>query len=484
MLRLEETAMTDAQRPRSNLSIHMIAICGTGMGSLARLLAEAGHQVRGSDEAVYPPMSTQLEAAGIKITEGFRATNLNPRPDLVIVGNAVSRDNAEAARSRELGLKEMSFPQALAAFFLRDRHTITVAGTHGKTTTSGMVAWLLEAAGRSPGFLVGGVLRNFGITAHLGEGPHFVVEGDEYDSAYFDKRPKLFHYLPDTAILTSVEFDHADIFADLDQIKEAFRGFVETIPAEGLIIGCADDANVVEILAGAHCRIATYGMHPEADWRLVDLEPVPGAITGRIEHADAGVLQFRSPMAGRHNALNFTAAAAAVHGAGLSFDEIGRGIAGFKGMMRRQEVVGSAAGIDVIDDFAHHPTAVRETIAAIKGRYPGGRVLALFEPRTNTSRRKHFQREYAAAFGGADVVIIAQVHQPEAIDESERMDPEALARDIEASGTRAAFIPDLDRIVETVAEEARPGDAVLCMSSGAFGGVHTKILEALSKTTK
>jgi UDP-N-acetylmuramate: L-alanyl-gamma-D-glutamyl-meso-diaminopimelate ligase len=460
--------------------VHLIGICGSGMGSLAGLLADAGYEVRGSDESVYPPMSTMLQEKGIRIQKGFRAEHLDERPDLVIVGNIATRNNPEAVAAADRGILYLSMPQAIARFFLATRHPIVVAGTHGKTSTAGLMAWILASAGRDPAFLVGGVLRNFGQSYGLGKGEDFVIEGDEYETAFFDKGPKFLHYRPRTAILTSVEFDHAEMYADLDAVKEAFRRFVGLIPPEGLLASFADEPNVRDVVGAARCRAAPYGRGRDALWRGVLRSAGPDGMEIDVSREGRPYAIFRSPQTGDQNLSNTLSVIAVADERGLSPADIGRGLATFEGVKRRQEIRGIVDGMTVIDDFAHHPTAVRLTIEGTRARYPGRRLWAIFEPRTNTSRRSVFQDDYARSFGAADRILIAAVDHPERAPVGRRFSVERLVEDLRARGREALHVPEVQDIVAHLAAEARSGDIFLVMSNGAFGGIHDRLLQAFA----
>ena len=418
--------------------IHFIAVAGTGMGSLATLLRRAGYEVTGSDANVYPPMSTQLEAEGIALMMPYAAANIEKaRPDLVIVGNACKRDHVEVVEADRRGLPCTSFPAALGAFFLAKKKSFVVAGTHGKTTTTALLAWLLESAGRKPSFLVGGITQNFGTSARSSEGDDFVIEGDEYDSAFFDKVAKFFHYMPKIAVVTSVEFDHADIYADMNAYEAAFERFVAMVPKDGLLFLCADDPNAQRLAEHAKTRVIRYGIAAtDAELRATDVEPHAGGMRFTASLLGVSLGEFTMQMTGRHNVWNALAAIGMAHmGAGVSAAEIQKGLAAFQGVKRRQEVRGEAGGVTVVDDFAHHPTAVRETIAAVKARHPGRRLVAIYEPRTNTARRAIHQQEYATAFDGADLVMLAR---PTAgnytLADDERLSADKLAQDLAAMG--------------------------------------------------
>jgi len=462
------------------VKFHLIGICGTGMGSLAGLLLRAGHTVRGSDEHVYPPMSTQLAALGIPVFEGFRAENLNWGPDLVVVGNVCRKDHVEVVEAQRRGLELTSFPAVLSRFFLAEKHSLVVAGTHGKTTTSSLTSFVLYHAGRDPSFLIGGVPIDFGQGWRLGSGPDFVVEGDEYDTAFFDKGSKFLHYRPQTAILTSVEFDHADIFANLDAVKAAFAAFVRLIPAEGRLVVAASSPHALDVAQQARCPVITYGLGDAAN----------ADFTGEVERGSDGtqILNVRSHghllgtvttrLLGRHNAENILGVIAAVTSLGVPFEVAAEGVRRFSGVKRRQEVRGVARGVTVIDDFAHHPTAVRLTLEGLRAAYGTSRLVAVFEPRSATSRRKVFQQEYAHAFDDADEVLLAPLHAPEKVPVEERLDVERLAADLASRGKKARVVPTVDAMVDILAS-LQDGAVVVVMSSGGFGGIHEKILARL-----
>jgi UDP-N-acetylmuramate: L-alanyl-gamma-D-glutamyl-meso-diaminopimelate ligase len=463
--------------------LHLIAICGVGMSALAGMLQARGFRVTGSDQHVYPPMSTQLEALGIELRQGFSPHHLADRPDLIVVGNAVSRSNPEVQAMLVQGIPFLSFPQALAEFFLLDRHPIVVAGTHGKTTTASLMAWVLESAGLDPSYMIGGIPRNFGTNYRLGRGAFFVVEGDEYDTAFFDKGPKFLHYRPRSAILTSVEFDHADIYRDLQHVKEAFRRFIRILPSDGYLAAGIDYPHVGELLSSVPCLWEGYGFSQLARWRAVEVEENEGT-TRFLVHHDQEIGSIRWESVGRHNVQNALGVIAVAHHLGVPFDDIRKGLQSFAGVKRRQEVRGIVHDITIIDDFAHHPTAIRETLAALRARYDGHRLWAIFEPRSATSRRATFQDDFVEAFAGVDCVVIAGLYNPDLIPLDARLSPERLARDIACRGAKdAVHLPSVDAIVDHVAIGARPGDVVVIMSNGGFGGIHEKLLEALRKLT-
>jgi UDP-N-acetylmuramate: L-alanyl-gamma-D-glutamyl-meso-diaminopimelate ligase len=467
--------------PPPNSHIHLIAICGVGMASLAGLLKSQGYRVTGSDQNVYPPMSTYLQSIGVPILSGYREEHLSPRPDLVVIGNAVSRSNPEAETVLNQGLSYISFPQALGRFLIQSRTSLVVAGTHGKTTTSALAAWTLTRAGLEPGFFIGGVPLNFGSGWNPGSGNYVVLEGDEYDSAFFDKGPKFLHYRPHNVILTSVEFDHADIYRDLDHVKDAFRRLVELIPSTGCLLACNDYPAVKEVVSGARCRVICYGREASADWTANNIEVREGKsffepiYRGRSD----GVVEIG--LMGQHNVQNALAVYGLGRELGIDPEKLRDGLATFAGIKRRQEIKGSIHGVLVIDDFAHHPTAVKETLSAVRAAYPRRRLWAIFEPRSNTSRRSIFEREFAQTLALADRIVIAGIHQPEKIPEHERLSVESVARIINGAGERrAVVIEKADAIASYVAADASPNDIVIVMSNGGFDGVLDKILRALA----
>jgi UDP-N-acetylmuramate: L-alanyl-gamma-D-glutamyl-meso-diaminopimelate ligase len=459
--------------------VHLVGICGTGMGSLAGLLADAGYGVTGSDESIYPPMSTMLQERGIPVLQGYRPEHLDDRPDLVVVGNVATKSNPEAVAAIERGIPYLSMPQAIGRLFLEGRHPLVVAGTHGKTTTAALLAWVLESAGRHPSFLVGGVLSNFNRSFGLGTGDDFVIEGDEYETSFFDKGPKFLHYRPQTGILTSVEYDHAEMFSSLDAVKDAFRRFAALIPRDGLLVCCDDDPNVREVIAGAACPVALYGVSEGSGWRGRVLTADSGGMKFEVTREGRPFGRFDSPLSGIHNLRNMLAVTAAASARGLEAESIGEGLRTFAGVRRRQEVRGVADGVTIIDDFAHHPTAVRLTLDGLRQKYTGRRIWAIFEPRTNTSRRSVFQHEYASAFDSADQIIIAAVDHPERAPEGERFSPENLVLDLRARGREADYVAGVGEIVAKATNGAHDGDVLVIMSNGAFGGIHARLLKAL-----
>ncbi len=477
--------LLDGPLPSPLRTVHIMGICGTAMGALAAMLVDAGYQVTGSDSAAYPPMSDVLRGLGIEVMEGFEASNLDHRPDLVVVGNVIRAVYDEARALLASDLVYCSFPQLLGAMFLEDTRSLVLAGTHGKTTTTAIATWMLEAAGRAPGYLIGGVAANLDRTAKScqaapGVPRHFVIEGDEYDTAFFDKQPKFVHYRPRTAVLTSVEFDHADIYRDLDHVKSAFERFVGLVPEEdGCLVAFWADDNVREVTAQARCEVRRYGPGCAWDGRVVGVDPDRG--TMRFDVLRSGRLfgTFESCMVGEHNLWNQVGVIAALDREGLSPGQMASGLASFRGIKRRQELRGLVGGVAVLDDFAHHPTAVRLTLEALSLRFEGRRLWAVFEPRSNTSRRSLFQRDYAAAFGAADQVIIADPGRKDSLPAEDLFSPAQLVADLLAAGVEALYVPLPDQIAAVVAANAMPGDAIAVMSNGSFGGLHGKLLDAL-----
>jgi UDP-N-acetylmuramate: L-alanyl-gamma-D-glutamyl-meso-diaminopimelate ligase len=451
------------------------------MAALARMLKTAGYRVTGSDANVYPPMSTLLEREGISYRIGFRPENIEPDTDLVVIGNAVSRTNPEVQSVLDRGIPYRSFPQALAEFFLTNRTPIVIAGTHGKTTTSALMAWVLESAGLDPGFLIGGWVINFGANSRPGTGRYFVVEGDEYDTAFFDKGPKFLHYRPHAAILTSIEFDHGDIYNDLDEIKTAFRKFVRLIPSDGILFAMDEDPNVRTVIRDVSCPQSTYGLNSTAGWCAEGIRFNSDGVSFRVRNGRQDLGLFRSPMVGRHNLVNALAVIGLASTLGLSPESIQKGIESFRGVKRRQEMLGEVAGVIVMDDFAHHPTAIRETLAGLRLRYPQRRIWAVFEPRSATSRRNVFQKEFPLSFEPADRIVIADIFAPEKLPAGLRLDPKQVAEDLRGLGKEAEFIPTTDEIVRTISPHLKSGDLVCVMSSGGFDGIHGKLLKALEQ---
>ncbi len=465
------------------MRIYLLGIAGTGMGSFAGLLRKAGHEVSGSDENVYPPMSDKLRDWGIRYFTPYSAENLARQPiDLAVVGNVIRADNVEARAVRRQGIPHMSFPEALEELFLQTRHPVVVAGTHGKTTTTSLLAQVLAHAGRDPSLLVGGVPLNFNEGFRLGQGEEFVIEGDEYDTAYFDKGPKFLHYRPRTAIFTGAEFDHADIYRDTAHYESAFEKFFALLPQDGYVAACSGFSNWKRLAAYAKCKVESYCARDdiEADWNSRWVSLGPAGASFEVDFRGKPEIRVTLPAAGRHNVENALGVYAACRALGLKPDQVAAGFQSFRGVKRRQELKGEVRGVAVIDDFAHHPTAVRETIAAVKAQYPGRRLVAVFEPRSNTAMRKVHQEEYAHAFAGAAEAIISQPTAIAKIPEAERVDARKLADDIAHAGTPARWMESPDAIVAALSKELRAGDVVLAMSNGSFGGLHDKLLKALS----
>jgi UDP-N-acetylmuramate: L-alanyl-gamma-D-glutamyl-meso-diaminopimelate ligase len=459
--------------------IHLIGICGTAMASLAGMLKERGHHVTGSDAAAYPPMSDFLASLNIPVAQPFSEKNLDPRPDLLIVGNAISRGNVELEYALDQRIPYESMARIVHDEFLADSERLVVAGTHGKTTTSSLLAWLFTEGQRAPSFLIGGIPENFGKSFKLGTGREFVIEGDEYDTAFFDKGPKFLHYFPDAVILTSVEFDHADIYKNLDEVKTAFKRLVNLIPQRGLLIAWDGHPNVDECVSRAFCRVERYGFGEESDWRISDVDYSDSVTRWNVWRNGLAWATFESQLAGEYNVLNATAAAAMAAHYEISADAIARALRSFHSVKRRLEVKAEIHGVTIIDDFAHHPTAIAGTLKALRTRYAGRRLWAILEPRSNTLRRKVFEAELAESLAQADEIVVAGVFKSDAIPEAERLDVEAVISRLVASGRTARLLPSADAIVETIAPELRDGDVVAILSNGGFGGIYEKLPAAL-----
>jgi UDP-N-acetylmuramate: L-alanyl-gamma-D-glutamyl-meso-diaminopimelate ligase len=461
--------------------IHFTAICGVGMGSLAALLHAEGYRISGSDENVYPPMSTFLEAQGIAIKRGYRAEHLVERPDLVVIGNAVSRENPEAQEVSRAGIPFVSLPQALGEFLVDSKHSVVVAGTHGKTTTTSVMAWVLTQSGLDPSFFVGGIPLNFRSGFQRGSGSWVVMEGDEYDSAFFDKGPKFLHYRPERVILTSVEFDHADIYRDLAHVKESFGRLIDIIPSDGGLLVCSEYSEALDLARSAGCPVTTYGLSGSAEWQAKDITMHNGRSFFSAHHSGHREGPIEIPLIGRHNVTNALAVYVMAREIGLGHASIARAMASFKGVKRRQELKGEVSGATVLDDFAHHPTAVRDTIAAVREAYPDHRLWAIFEPRSQTSRRRIFLSEFATSLAAADRVIVANLYEAGKIPSQQRLSPEELIGRInrQKGAASAIYLPTVEEITVAVVREARPGDVILVMSNGGFGGLPDKIVSGL-----
>jgi UDP-N-acetylmuramate: L-alanyl-gamma-D-glutamyl-meso-diaminopimelate ligase len=478
------------------VKVHLIGIGGTGMGAVAGLMSASGHDVRGSDAAVYPPMSDQLAELGVPVMMPYSEDNLAWQPDLVVVGNVHGKDHVEVKAAQARGIPLTSFPAVIGEHLLDGKHAVVVCGTHGKTTTTSLIAHILLEAGHDPSLFVGGVPVTLGRGYRLGGGADFVLEGDEYDTAFFDKGPKFLHYRPESVVLTSVELDHVDIFASFDAVRDVFRKLVSAIPASGLLVVCADEPEALALARHASCRVEPYAViddgaepPPEVEWWAQHIEVgKSGRVAFDVCHRVAGrgerVEHFESLLVGRHNVANCVAAVAIARARGVAVADIQRGVASFAGVRRRQELRGIAGGVTVLDDYAHHPTAVRETLKALRKRYGKRRLIAVYEPRSATSRRKTFQTEFAAAFSHADEVIVGRLFDPSKIPLADRFDPERLALDLHGSGTKAAYIPDVDTIVKQLAGSAAPGDVVCVLSSGSFDGLHDKLLDAIGDSVR
>ncbi len=450
------------------------------MAPLACLLKEAGHRVRGADGPLYPPMSTLLEAAGIEPEVGWDPTRLErpPRPDLVIVGNAVPRQNPEAEAVERLALPRASMPEALARFFLAERQPLVVAGTHGKTTTTAIAAWVYTSAGHDPGYLIGGLPLDLERSFHIGTGRRFIIEGDEYNAAYFDRGPKFLHYLPRTLILTSVEYDHADLYPDAAALIDAYRRLVRLLPADGLLVACGDSAEVRAVAEDAACPVVFYGLEAANDVRPEGVVSY-GAEGSRFRVAGDDV-ELRLIVPGEHNVQNALAVWAAARHDALPAPEVRRALAGFHGTRRRLEELGTAGGVTVVDDFAHHPTAIEKSLGALRAAHPGRRVLALFEPRSLTAGRALFHDAYRRAFAQADVLLLAPIFHRERLGD-QRLDVAALVRELAAEGVDGRDYASLDELFAAAVAEARPGDVVVTMSSGSFDSLPQRLLEALTQ---
>lgn len=462
--------------------IHLIGIGGAAMAPLAGMLKERGFTVTGSDAHVYPPASALLASLGIQWTEGFHAENLQPAPDLAVVGNAISRGNPELERVLDEKIPYCSMPELLEGYFLPGHTSIVVAGTHGKTTTTAMLAWIFHVAARHPDFLVGGVIQNFGDRSYgLGGGDEFILEGDEYDSAFFDKHPKFLHYRPDELILTSLEYDHADIYPDLASIELQFRRLVNLVPRRGRIVVWGESASLVACTSQAFCPVETYGFSPEGNWCAGDVEWRDSMTHFRVAYNGQEVARIRMPLVGRHNVLNALAAVALSFGQGVECEAIEAALARFQGVRRRLEVKGEANGITVVEDFAHHPTAVRATLEAVRARWPGRRIWAAFEPRSNTMRRNVFQDELVAALALTDLVLLGPVNRAHLLSDEERLDPEAVAASLRSRGKNALALGSTAEILDYLARRLKQGDVVLVMSNGSFDGLCARLVEMVER---
>jgi UDP-N-acetylmuramate: L-alanyl-gamma-D-glutamyl-meso-diaminopimelate ligase len=461
--------------------IHLIGVCGTGMATLAALLVERGYQVSGSDEGVYPPMSDFLAERRIQVAPRYAMENLQPEPDLVVVGNALSRGNPEVEYILNFKVPYISFPEAVKELFLRDHTSIVVAGTHGKTTTSAMIAWGLHAGGLAPNFLIGGIAENFRSSYGLEGGKLFVIEGDEYDSAFFDKGPKFLHYLPDIAVVGNVEFDHADIYANLAAVRLQFARFVNLIPERGFLAVGADSPAAAEIARVTFCLKETFGLDADRDWSARAVNARDGRMEFDILYQKKLFRRVNLGAIGNHNLRNALAATAILHHIGVAEDDIRDGLEAFQGVRRRLQFRAEARGIRIYEDFAHHPTAVRETLAAIRETFHPARLWAIYEPRSATSRRNVFQSEIAEALALADCVVFPALFRPEKVPDGERLDLDRLASDVIRAGRRAWHVPDVERIIQKVHEEAHAGDWIVILSNGGFDNIYERLPAALLK---
>ena len=444
------------------------------MGSVAAALRERGFTVTGSDERVYPPMSTFLAERGIGLKEGYRPENIPAGADLIVIGNALSRGNPEIEAVLNRKLTYLSLPETLKLFFLRGKHNLVVTGTHGKTTTTALLTWILQDAGLAPAYMIGGIAKNLGQGCSLHESKYVVIEGDEYDTAFFDKRSKFLHYLPELVIVNNIEFDHADIFEDLDAIKLSFRRLLNIVPSEGMVLINGDDQHAVAIAQGCRAQLLEVGFSPNAARHIREVSYHPDRSEFRLLDR-----RFRTGLVGEYNVRNVAMAISAAHFYGVSLDAIATALERFEGVKRRQEIRGEVRGITLIDDFGHHPTAIRETLRGLRHQYPGRRLWALFEPRSNTTRRAVFQHELPAALAEADGAILAQVARMDQLDPKERLNPEQVVADIAATGRLAFYEADADAIISRLKPLVREGDVIVVLSNGGFGGIHDRLLREL-----
>jgi UDP-N-acetylmuramate: L-alanyl-gamma-D-glutamyl-meso-diaminopimelate ligase len=454
--------------------LHFIGICGTAMGSVAAALKERGFTVTGSDERVYPPMSTFLEDRGVKLMEGYKPENIPANADLIVVGNAISRGNTEVEAVLNRRLTYLSLPETLKLFFLRGKHNLVVTGTHGKTTTTSLLTWVLREAGLDPAYLIGGIPKDLGQGCSLHDSKFTVIEGDEYDTAFFDKRSKFLHYLPELVIVNNIEFDHADIFPDLDAIKLSFKRLLNVVPGEGMVLINGDDHNCVEVARDCRAQLVEVGFSPNAARHIRDVDySAEGSEFTLLDH------KFRTPLMGEYNIRNCAMAISAAHFYGASLDKIAKAIASFQGIKRRQEVRGTVKGITILDDFGHHPTAIRETLRGLRHQYSGRRLWALFEPRSNTTRRAIFQHDLPKALAEADGVILSQVARMDQLKPEDRLDPGRVIDDIAATGRPAFYEPGVNEIISRLKPLVKEGDVVVILSNGGFGGIHERLLKEL-----
>ena len=460
-------------------SVHFVGIGGTAMASAAVAMQEKGFAVSGSDQNVYPPMSTFLAGRQVPVMQGYAETNLAHKPDLVVIGNAISRGNPEAEAVLDRKLRYCSLPELLKEFFIRGKRSIVVTGTHGKTTTTSLLTWVFEHSGLNPSYLIGGIPNNFSQGARFTDSEWFIIEGDEYDTAFFDKRSKFIHYLPEVAVINNLEFDHADIFENLAAIQTSFRRFINLIPRNGQLIANGDDLNLAPLLEVTHCPVKRFGLGEANAWRATNMMLAP-----TVTEFDTPSHKFRLNLLGELNVRNALAVVATARHCGLKNHQIQEAFDTFKGIKRRMEVRGVGGGVTVVDDFGHHPTAIRETLRALRIKFKSDKIWAVFEPRSNTTRRNVFQAELADAFADADAVVVSEVARLEQLAPSERLDPARLMRDLQATGKPAAYLPDVDAIVNHLAQHAGGGDVVCVFSNGGFGGIHAKLLDRLNHARK
>lgn len=454
--------------------IHFIGICGTAMGSVAAAMQAKGFTVTGSDENVYPPMSTFLEQQGVRIFAGYKAENIPASAEVIVIGNAISRGNPEAEAALDRKLLYVSLPEVLKEHFLRGHRNLVVSGTHGKTTTSSILAWLLKSAGEDPSHMIGGIPRNLGKGASFTDSEFVVLEGDEYDTAFFDKRSKFLHYLPEVVVVNNIEFDHADIYDSLDQIKLTFRRLLNIVPRNGIAYINGDCVNCLEVAEAAPAPVMTVGLGSSCDLPITEIDYRPEGTSFQLDGET-----YTIPMAGEFNVRNAAMAVCAARFSGFNPDQIRDGLLSFDGIARRQEVRGVAGGVRVVDDFAHHPTAIGLAVDSLRQQYPGSRLWVIFEPRSNTTRRNVFQNELAEALAKADLAVMPAVPDPEKVAEDERLDPEKLMADVRGQGTRSWYCEGVDQIVDLVAEESLEGDTVAVLSNGGFEGIHQQLLDRL-----
>jgi UDP-N-acetylmuramate: L-alanyl-gamma-D-glutamyl-meso-diaminopimelate ligase len=463
---------------------HLIGICGTAMASLAGMLAAQGHKVTGSDENVYPPMSLELKKLGIPVNEGYKEENLIERPDVIVVGNAISRGNKELEYALNEKLHYIAMAAVVKENFIRGHHSVVIAGTHGKTTTTSLMAWAMEKADCLPSFLIGGVAENFNASFRVAPGKYFVIEGDEYDTAYFDKGPKFMHYLPDTVILNNIEFDHADIYRDLDMVKFAFSRLINLIPGKGHLLAGWDSKIVRELAPKAFCPLISFGTEEGATWQATHIDFSGEMTKFKVTVAGKEFGDYQTPLVGMFNVKNCLGVIAACEVMGLDNQSVRQSLAEFKSVKRRMQVRGVAGGVTIIDDFAHHPTAVRETLLGAKQKYTSQRIIALFEPRSYTAQIKQFQQDFIDGLLEADKIIIAGLFHPERYTKDTAICPDEMIEAMRSKGREADFISSTDEIINHLVPQLKSGDIVVVMSNGSFGGIHDKLLSALRETDK